>query len=219
MLYVVSTFEPADFFFLGGPPGPACEASRRPSPASLPTGAPALYPTRRRGASPGTFGDPAGSITRELVAALAGRLRLGGLRARAPRSARARVFHVASRLLCIAERRANGVYRVSCVRGTLRECCVAPRYGKTRFFKQNRGFCLQLRVLERECRRARAERVLRRNEPPPPGPANRARAPRTACIGARAAPELTAEWPAETRRCSSASAPAPPCISAWFRSI
>jgi hypothetical protein len=40
----------------GGPPGPACEASRRPSPASLPTRAAALHPTRRRGASPGTFG-------------------------------------------------------------------------------------------------------------------------------------------------------------------
>ena len=40
------------------------------------------------------------------------------------------------------------------------------------FFQQNSSFCLQLRVLEQECRRARTERVLRRNEPPP-GPEKR----------------------------------------------
>ena len=90
--------------FLGGPPGPACEASRRPSPALLPTRAAALYPTRRGGASrehpagniqagtsqPGTFGDPvvskrANSSRRPRAAGAPG-----------PRSARAPrgVFHV-----------------------------------------------------------------------------------------------------------------------------
>src|SRR5215472_6386804 len=94
MLYVVSPFEPAVFFFLGGPPGLACEASRRPSPALLPTRAAALYPTRRRGASPGTFGDPAGSIRASSSRRSRAACAVGGLRARAPRSARARVFHV-----------------------------------------------------------------------------------------------------------------------------
>jgi hypothetical protein len=68
--------------------------SRRPSPSLLPTRAAVLYPTRHRGASPGTFGDPAGSIrassSRRSRAACAS----AGLRARATRSARARVFHV-----------------------------------------------------------------------------------------------------------------------------